>query len=58
MNMFEFDQYLGFLSFLSILTIGFWLMIFLLTFVIPYWLTGAFIEWLQERKGAKQEIKE
>ena len=32
--MFEFDQYLGFLAFLSILTIGFWLMIFLLTFVI------------------------
>jgi antibiotic biosynthesis monooxygenase (ABM) superfamily enzyme len=56
--MFEFDQYLGFLSFLTILTIGFWLMIFLLTFVIPYWLTGAFLEWLQERKEAKQEINE
>ncbi len=52
--MFEFDQYLGFLSFLTILTIGFWLMIFLLTFVIPYWLTGAFLEWLQERKEAIQ----
>ena len=39
--MFEFDQYLGFISFLTILTIGFWLMIFLLTFVIPYWLIGA-----------------
>ena len=56
--MFEFDQYLGFLSFLTILTIGFWLMIFLLTFVITYWLTGSFLEWLQERKEAKQEIKE
>jgi len=44
--MFEFDQYLGFLSFLTILTIGFWLMIFLLTFVIPYWLVGALIEYL------------
>jgi antibiotic biosynthesis monooxygenase (ABM) superfamily enzyme len=52
--MFEFDQYLGFLSFLTILTIGFWLMIFLLTFVIPYWLTGAFFEWLKERKEAKK----
>jgi len=40
--MFEFDQYLGFVSFLTILTIGFWLMIFLLTVVIPYWLIGAF----------------
>ena len=28
--MFEFDQYLGFLAFLTILTIGFWLMIFLI----------------------------
>jgi hypothetical protein len=45
--MFEFDQYLGFLSFLTILTIGFWLMIFLLTFVIPYWLAGALIEYLK-----------
>ena len=32
--MIEFDQYLGFLAFLAILSIGFWLMIFLLTFVI------------------------
>ncbi|MDC1011864.1 hypothetical protein OAQ04_01295 [Flavobacteriaceae bacterium] len=46
-SMFEFDQYLGFLSFLTILTIGFWLMIFLLTFVIPYWLVGALIEYLK-----------
>ena len=55
--MFEFDQYLGFLSFLSILTIGFWLMIFLLTFAIPYWLTGSILEWLQERKeGVRKEV--
>ena len=46
--MFEFDQYLGFLAFLTILTIGFWLMIFLLTFVIPYWLFGASIERFNE----------
>lgn len=52
--MFEFDQYLGFLSFLTILTIGFWLMIFLLTFVIPYWLVGSFLEWFKERKEAKK----
>ena len=49
--MFEFDQYLGFLAFLSILTIGFWLMIFLLTFVIPYWLLGAIIEHLKYGKN-------
>lgn len=48
--MFEFQQYLGFLAFLTILTIGFWLMIFLLTFVVPYWITGALIERFQEKK--------
>ena len=54
--MFEFDQYLGFLTFLSILTIGFWLMIFLLTFVIPYWLTGSLLELLQEKKDGRKEV--
>lgn len=58
--MFEFDQYLGFLAFLTILTIGFWLMIFLATFVIPYWIFGSsierFIEIRAERK-AKREAK-
>ncbi|MDB4292681.1 hypothetical protein N9954_04685 [Maribacter sp.] len=52
--MFEFDQYLGFLAFLTILTIGFWLMIFLLTFVVPYWLFGNLIEQFKERRKAKQ----
>jgi len=46
--MFDFDQYLGFLAFLSILTLGFWLMIFLITFVIPYWIAGSLIERLKE----------
>ena len=54
-DMFEFDQYLGFLAFLSILTLGFWLMIFLLTFVIPYWLIGALKEFLKERKENKSK---
>ena len=52
--MFEFDQYLGFLAFLSILTLGFWLMIFLLTFVIPYWIGGALIERLKEMREEKK----
>lgn len=52
--MFEFDQYLGFLAFLTILTIGFWLMIFLITFVIPYWIGGSIIEVLKEKKAAKK----
>ncbi|RPG62294.1 MAG: hypothetical protein CBD66_002185 [Flavobacteriaceae bacterium TMED206] len=53
-NMFEFDQYLGFLSFLGILTIGFWLMFFLLLFIIPYWLTGTFLEWIKDKTSSKK----
>jgi uncharacterized membrane protein len=53
--MFDFDQYLGFLAFLTILTIGFWLMIFLITFVIPYWIGGALIERLKEMRADKKE---
>ena len=56
--MFDFDQYLGFLSFLTILTMGFWLMIFLLTFVIPYWLIGASIEKFKMMKEKKKNTPE
>ncbi|GAB5474423.1 MAG: hypothetical protein Mars2KO_25220 [Maribacter sp.] len=58
MSMFEFDQYLGFLAFLTILTIGFWLMIFLLTFVVPYWLVGNIRELLKERRDKKRAARE
>ena len=50
--MFEFQQYLGFLLFLTILTIGFWLMIFLVGFV-QYWVGGAIIELLKEKREKK-----
>ena len=56
--MFEFDQYLGFLAFLSILTLGFWLMIFLITFVVPYWIGGSLIERLNEIKAEKKAKRE
>lgn len=56
--MFEFEQYLGFMVFLGIATIGFWLMIFLLTFVVPYWVGGALLERFQEMKAAKKTKKE
>ncbi|HET8737631.1 MAG TPA: hypothetical protein VFM69_13630 [Pricia sp.] len=55
----EFDQYLGFLAFLAILTIGFWLMMFLLMFVVPYWLGGNLFEMYKEwraKKKAKREM--
>ena len=59
-HMFEFDQYLGFISFLTILTIGFWLMIFLLTFIIPYWLIGALREYFKygrNKQGLEEKVK-
>ncbi len=52
--MFEFDQYLGFIAIMVVLTIGFWLMIFLLTFVIPYWIGGSILEVLKEKREAKK----
>ena len=51
--MFEFQQYLGFLLFLTILTMGFWLMIFLINFVI-YWVFGASIELYKEKRAKKK----
>ncbi|AZQ44385.1 hypothetical protein [Nonlabens ponticola] len=53
--MFEFDQYLGFLAFLGILTLGFWLMIFLTAFAIPYWITGVALEKRKMKKEAKRK---
>lgn len=55
--MFEFDQYLGFLAFAVILLIGFWLMIFLMLFV-PYWIGGAIMEMVKEKKAAKNNKDE
>ena len=52
--MFEFQQYLGFLAFLCVFTTGFWLMIFHVTFVIPYWVFGGTMELLRERRAQKQ----
>jgi uncharacterized membrane protein len=52
--MVEFPQYLGFLLFLTILTIGFWLMIFLVVFV-QYWLGGSLWEMFKEWRAKKQE---
>ncbi|MFO8148349.1 MAG: hypothetical protein ACQEWG_00105 [Bacteroidota bacterium] len=55
--MFEFDQYLGFIAFLTILTIGFWLMIFLVA-IVPYWIGGSVMELLKEKKDKKRLEKE
>jgi hypothetical protein len=50
--MFEFSQYLGFLLFLTVLTIGFWLMFFLVAFV-QYWVGGVFYQMYKEKKARK-----
>lgn len=55
--MFEFDQYLGFLAFLIILTMGFWLMIFLMA-ILPYWIGGSIAEMLKEMRDKKRQEKE
>ena len=55
--MFEFDQYLGFLAFILIFLLGFWVMLFL-TGIIPYWIGGAVKEMLDERKEKKRLEKE
>ncbi|MDA9356811.1 hypothetical protein N8376_01070 [Flavobacteriaceae bacterium] len=52
--MFEFDQFLGFIAFASILTIGFWLMFFLIGFVIPYWVGGSLLERLKEIRDKRK----
>ncbi|PZD79340.1 hypothetical protein [Mesonia sp. K7] len=56
--MFEFDQYLGFLAFLGIATIGFWLMILLLTFIVPYWVGGSIMEMIKEKREERKRKKE
>ena len=55
---FTFQEYLCYLAFLGIATMGFWLMIFLLSYVVPYWLFGAAIERFKENRAAKKLDKE
>ncbi|AIJ37703.1 hypothetical protein SAMN02745938_10129 [Flavobacterium psychrophilum DSM 3660] len=52
--MVEFPQYLGFILFLTILTIGFWLLFFLVGFV-QYWIGGALWEFYKEKRAKKEE---
>lgn len=55
--MFEFDQYLGFLAFLTILTTGFWLMFFLIG-ILPYWIGGSLYErWKMHRDEKRRNQK-
>ncbi len=49
----DLSQFSGFLVFLAIFTMGFWLMIFLITFVVPYWIIGYLNENRKLRKAKK-----
>ena len=51
----DISQFSGYLVFLAIFTMGFWLMLFLLTFVVPYWLYGNIVEIWKEKRAAKKK---
>ena len=53
-QMLDFSQFSGLVLFMFILTAGFWLLIFLLTFVVPYWIGGTIWENLKLKKEAKK----
>ncbi|MBT0608902.1 hypothetical protein [Aequorivita echinoideorum] len=55
--MFTFEQYLGFLAFLVIITLGFWLMIFLVS-IIPYWIGGSLMEKYKLKREEKKRALE
>lgn len=50
----EFEQFVGFIIFLSVFTMGFWLLIFLLSFIVPYWIVGSLKEGIKSRREAKK----
>ena len=51
----DFSQYTGFLLFMFIFTTGFWLLIFGLAFIVPYWLVGSWIESFKEHRQNKSK---
>lgn len=53
-QMLDFSQFSGLVMFMFIFTIGFWLLIFVLTFVVPYWIGGTIWENLKLKKEAKK----
>lgn len=53
-TMLDFSQFSGLVLFMFIFTTGFWLLIFLLTFVVPYWIGGTIWENIKLKKEAKK----
>lgn len=53
-QMLDFSQFSGLVLFMFIFTAGFWLLIFLLTFVVPYWIGGTIWENMKLKREAKK----
>lgn len=51
--MFEFQQFVAFMIGVTIMLMGFWLMLFLVSFVM-YWAFGGAIDLIKENKAKKQ----
>lgn len=51
----EITQFIGFLVFLTVFTMGFWMMFFLVGFIVPYWVIGSLLEEIKLRKEAKKK---
>ncbi len=56
--MLDFSEFSGLVLFMFIFTTGFWLLIFLLTFVVPYWIGGTIWENIKLKREAKKAAKE
>jgi len=52
--MLDFSQFSGLVLFMFIFTAGFWLLLFSLTFVVPYWIGGTIWENMKLKKEAKK----
>ncbi|MGC6285129.1 MAG: hypothetical protein ACON4X_05685 [Polaribacter sp.] len=52
--MLDFSEFSGLVLFMFIFTAGFWLLIFLLTFVVPYWIGGVIWENWKLKKEARE----
>lgn len=53
-RMLDFSEFSGLVLFMFIFTAGFWLLIFLLTFVVPYWIGGTIWENIKLKREAKK----
>ncbi|MEC4114335.1 hypothetical protein [Myroides pelagicus] len=55
--MFEFQQYLAFIIGMTVITMAFWLLIFLVGFA-SYWAVGGAREALKEKKANRESLEE